>query len=531
MNKPYKKIDVVISTITKFYPKDIEPWVESLNRSGFSGKRMMIVYDVPQETIDYLKENHFDIFQSQLSHHLFNQRFRDTAMILENYECDRIIWTDIRDVVFQSNPTTWLNKYQEKPIIACSEAVKLGDDDWAQVCAGTSFKLEWNWLQHEESYCAGSICGDKDYIIPLFHNIFRWGITGENSTQAADQPAYNILIKQQQWKDKVQFVKQEEGLAVQMGTTFMKKDFFGDKLMEPTPLVEEDGTVTNQKGEPFTIVHQYDRNPQLKQVIHNKYKKMIYPEPPKIDNPKGFTYKEWLDIRKKGQYDTQYNEMLKGKRVVIVGPAPSLEGSGKGKDIDDYDIVVRINKGFPVEQGMESDIGSRTDIHYHCLCTTAECGGPVFYKEMKDSNVFVSAPYPKAVGPFYNDVQRFELDNKKWELPFHVIDTDYYRSIAESVGTRPNSGTLTIIDLLAYDVKELHITGFTWFRGGWRKSYKDMKQIFGEEKGAELEKKWLSEEFDGTHRQKPQEDLVREIYLNDSRVTIDDTMKKILEVE
>ena len=62
MNKPYEKIDVVISTITKFLPKDIEPWVESLNRSGFSGKRMMIVYDVPQETINYLKENHFDIF-------------------------------------------------------------------------------------------------------------------------------------------------------------------------------------------------------------------------------------------------------------------------------------------------------------------------------------------------------------------------------------------------------------------------------------------------------------------------------------
>ena len=49
-----------------------------------------------------------------------------------------------------------------------------------------------------------------------------------------------------------------------MGTTFIKKDFFGDKLMEPTPLVEQDGTVTNQNGEPFTIVHQYDRNPQLK---------------------------------------------------------------------------------------------------------------------------------------------------------------------------------------------------------------------------------------------------------------------------
>ena len=29
----------------------------------------------------------------------------------------------------------------------------------------------------------------------------------------------------------------------------MKKDFFGDKLMEPTPLVEQDGTITNQKGD------------------------------------------------------------------------------------------------------------------------------------------------------------------------------------------------------------------------------------------------------------------------------------------
>ena len=40
-----------------------------------------------------------------------------------------------------------------------------------------------------------------------------------------------------------------------------------------------------------------------------------------------------------------------------------MEGSGKGKEIDEYDIVVRINKGFPIEKGLESDLGSRTDIH------------------------------------------------------------------------------------------------------------------------------------------------------------------------
>jgi len=99
------------------------------------------------------------------------------------------------------------------------------------------------------------------------------------------------------------------------------------------------------------------------------------------------------------------------------------------------------------------------------------------------------------------------------------------------LGTRANSGTLTILDLLCYDVKELHITGFTWFRDGWRKSYKDHTKIFGEEEGKKKEEKWLKGEFDGNHVQKPQEDLVREIYLNDDRVFIDDIMKEILEVE
>ena len=87
------------------------------------------------------------------------------------------------------------------------------------------------------------------------------------------------------------------------------------------------------------------------------------------------------------------------------------------------------------------------------------------------------------------------------------------------------------LDLLCYDLKELHITGFTWFRDGWRKSYKDHTKIFGVEEGKRKEELWLKGEFEGNHKQKPQEDLMREVYLNDDRVSIDDTMKQILKVE
>ena len=202
-----------------------------------------------------------------------------------------------------------------------------------------------------------------------------------------------------------------------------------------------------------------------------------------------------------------------------------------GEYIDSFDVVVRINKAFPIEKGLESDIGSRTDIHYHCLHTHPACGGPVFYDEMKLENVFVSCPYGKYISPFHGDITRFENINKKYNLPFHILNSEYYLEIANMLGTRANSGTLTILDLLCYDVKELHITGFTWFRDGWRKSYKDHCEIFGEKEGKRKREEELSGEFDGNHIQKPQEDLVREIYLNDNRVFIDDVMKDILKVD
>jgi hypothetical protein len=484
---------------------------------------MMLVYDVSKDVIDYLKASQFDVYQSQLNQHIILQRFLDLYHLLKDIDCDRIIWTDVKDVIFQTNPSHWLNKNKTKPIIACSECITFKDDEWAVTNAGTSFPMEWEWLQNKTSHCAGTIAGDKEYIRDLFINIYRWSLTSSNTEQLSDQAAYNVLINQTQYKDIVQFTPQEDGFATQLGTVLIKKDHFGDKLLEPTPIVDD--LIRNQKGEPFVIVHQYDRNPQLKQSIHNRYKDKIYSEP-SDDNSLGFTYENWLSIRSKGKYDTQYNDLLRDKKVIIVGPSPSLLGSGKGKEIDEYDIVVRVNKGFPIEEGLESDLGSRTDIHYHCLHTSPECCGDIFYKEMKDDNVFISCPYPKYINSFYSDVTSFEKENKKWKLPFHCADTDYYIGVARMLGTRPNSGTMTIMDLLCYDLKELHITGFTWFRDGWRKSYKKLSDDKFQKVSDEVKS-----EFNGNHKQKPQEDLVKEIYLKDSRVSIDNIMKEILEVE
>ena len=45
----------------------------------------------------------------------------------------------------------------------------------------------------------------------------------------------------------------------------------------------------------------------------------------------------------------KYYDYLKGKKVVIVGPAPHMRGWRQGELIDSYDVVVRVSKGYELK--------------------------------------------------------------------------------------------------------------------------------------------------------------------------------------
>lgn len=260
---------IIFGCITKYSPDDIRPYVESIQQSGFGGDKVMLVYDVPQETIDYLKSKGWNLYGADLHQHIILQRFVDAYKLLESYETETIIWTDVKDVIFQKDPTEWIEKNMKGEILAFSECVKFKDDSWAVVNAGTSFPMEWEWLQNKTSYCAGTIVGKGYALKDLFIEIYRWSLTTANQGQLADQAAYNVLINLNHFKENVQFVNQEEGFVTQLGTVFIKRNEL--PILEPTPIYK-DTKFYNQTGDEFVIVHQYDRNEQIKQQIYQKYK-------------------------------------------------------------------------------------------------------------------------------------------------------------------------------------------------------------------------------------------------------------------
>ena len=95
----------------------------------------------------------------------------------------------------------------------------------------------------------------------------------------------------------------------------------------------------------------------------------------------------------------KFLEYLKNKRVVIVGPAPTMVDSKQHDIIESYDVVVRLNRALPILEKLKPDIGSRTDILYNCMNPSNECGGTIDIELLQRENIKVLvSPYAPVEG-------------------------------------------------------------------------------------------------------------------------------------
>jgi len=257
--------------------------------------------------------------------------------------------------------------------------------------------------------------------------------------------------------------------------------------------------------------------------------KQIVKEPPR-GNINTLTYSKFLEYKNKVNIDTDFGKLLNNKRVVIVGPSPNTIGRNLGQFIDNFDLVVRVNKSFPVVQKYIDDIGSRTDILYHCLLQNEANCGKVYINEMLKENVkYICCPYPKFMNPFHRDVITFEYQNQN-RLKFRTIDLSYYISLVTDVKTRLNSGIGAIMDLVVHNIKELHIIGYTFYEDGFYKGYRNHPAMKDTGKDSN---QWsgnqISSNFNGNHQQLPQKQVIKMLGDYDSRVTLDEQTKIILD--
>jgi hypothetical protein len=175
--------------------------------------------------------------------------------------------------------------------------------------------------------------------------------------------------------------------------------------------------------------------------------------------------------------------------------------------IESYDVVVRLNKGWPVPESLQKCSGLRTDILYsamasHCLPEQIITNT----KEFKKKVSFLVCPFSRAI-PYPNIIRIV----REFDIPFVQFDSEQYKNIQEKLRTNPNTGIATIIHLLLYPIKKVHITGLSFLQRGYVTGYRNHSPSFS------------------NHNPELQINYFRNYYWRDSRVTADKVFTNIME--
>jgi hypothetical protein len=284
------KVDAVVGCIAGLSFAQLAPWIGSLEASGFRGRKIVIYLYVHDDTLAELRERGFEIYDAAPLHgeaHRNLRRNSDPEEISVNRffyiwhflsqvapepQIRNVISTDASDVIFQRNPTDWLEKHLgQKKLVVGSESLRFEDEPW-----GASTMMEcfgsrvWEAYRRNLIYNAGSFAGEYRTVIDLALQMYL--LAPGDRVLYSDQQALNLLLGSKIYQDVTLFASPEDGWACQAGTM---ADPILLKTVRAQLLTSEprfDGEIVRTSaGEAFTIVHQYNRVPAWNNRLKEKY--------------------------------------------------------------------------------------------------------------------------------------------------------------------------------------------------------------------------------------------------------------------
>jgi len=269
--------DLIIGGCTNYGINQLKPWVLSVNETMPDVDKVMCVGNASSETRNWLLAQGFDIVNMpQMNVPIHVLRFLSIYDYLKkNWEKYRyVVTTDVKDVFFQSSPFKWMednfiNGTDE--LVAGSEGMRYCDEPWGD----DNLMKAYGPYVHEQFknntiYNVGVLGGTAEYMKDLVFNIFT------NATNRpipiVDQAVFNVLINTQPYKSKIFLAQNKHAWACQAGTMVdpSKIEAFRPFLLEGEPVFEE-GVVKTFEHKEYCIVHQYDRVPEWKKFVQQKY--------------------------------------------------------------------------------------------------------------------------------------------------------------------------------------------------------------------------------------------------------------------
>lgn len=258
--------DLTVAVVKNYSWEPLKFYALSLVNSGFVGKRVVFADYINDEARINLTALGFEVvdFTTQSTPGgFFSARYAPVADYLMGKTFRNVIWTDVRDVVFQSNPSIWLEaNLAPHELLVCSEGVPLLHEPTNTAWVTNASNGAYTDLTQDQ-LCSGTIAGKNGAMQALCCAMFEcskeikhWDSpTGAGS----DQGMINCLARTSPFKENTRVVRADEPFALQ--ANWFQLNMYKPVWTSEPPIFDlGKGQAFTSRGELYTILHQYDRD-------------------------------------------------------------------------------------------------------------------------------------------------------------------------------------------------------------------------------------------------------------------------------
>src|ERR1700675_1523417 len=198
------------------YP-GVEAYLVSLDRSGFTGRKIMIVWDIHPETRYFLIKHGFELIDvPSPAEPFFHARMRVAWEYLKDHytEFRYIFWCDIKDFVFQSDPSKWMeDNLGTASLIGSTECVTIQQEEtnqiWARAILGD---VRYETLKNEEVINGGAWAGESRAMTEVFRMV-HLGCKSYAGPYPPCQIWINYVLRQEPFESMLRIPRWYEGYA------------------------------------------------------------------------------------------------------------------------------------------------------------------------------------------------------------------------------------------------------------------------------------------------------------------------------
>lgn len=302
------KPDVLLVAAKSFDWPAIREYATSLERTGFKGKKVIFVDHVTDyarrklecygfELIDFAAKEPEGVVGNdgvvtvgkvkRLPGWLFSiARWTPVVNYLQEHkdEFRYVIWTDIGDVVFQTDPSKWLEEHIGTfEIVGATESTLTKESPANAQWVKDTVPESYSNLADKETCCAGTLAGTAERFLYVAQIVEKTlAMAGD---KGVDQAALNYALSLQP-PDVVYVPTLDKGWTCTCSWVIGLEKLYGQPglpVVEGTvfPIVDRrNGKVYTGSVSPrlFSIVHQYNRDHVLTSAINKRYQEV----PPKV---------------------------------------------------------------------------------------------------------------------------------------------------------------------------------------------------------------------------------------------------------